>query len=125
DEMPLTPFHWRLLLTLAISWASVGLQVALMDSLGSAHLTPALTFSLFGTALGALFFGRLADRFGRRFVFLVSLVLCAFGTAFSAFSSDVTILEIFRFTAGIGIGGQYVAINAILQELMPARKRGR
>jgi MFS family permease len=125
DEMPLTPFHWRLLLTLAISWASVGLQVALMDSLGSAHLTPALTFSLFGTALGALVFGRLADRFGRRFVFLVSLVLCALGTAFSAFSSDVTILEIFRFTAGIGVGGQYVAMNAILQELMPAPKRGR
>jgi MFS family permease len=123
DEMPWGPFHWRLLLTLAISWASVGLQVALMDSLGSAHLNLGLIFSLLGTALGALAFGRVADRFGRRVVFLVSLAMCAFGTALSAFSSNVAV-EIFRFIAGIGIGGQYVAMNAILQELMPARKRG-
>jgi MFS family permease len=124
DEMPWGPFHWRLLLTLAISWASVGLQVALMDSLSSAHLNLGLILSLLGTALGALAFGRLADRFGRRFVFLVSLALCAFGTALSAFSPNLAMLEIFRFIAGIGIGGQYVAMNAIFQELMPSRKRG-
>jgi MFS family permease len=76
--------------------------------------------------LGAtLAFGRLADLFGRRFIFFASLVLCALGAVLTAFSSSVWMLEIFRFITGIGIGGQYVAMNAMLQEFMPAPIRGR
>jgi MFS family permease len=135
DWMSWTPFHTRLLLTLAASWASVGLQVALIvifkgtmvGSLDAGNMGMGITLSLslLATAVGALVFGRLADQFGRRFVFSVSIALCALGSALTALSSSIAMLEVSRLIAGIGIGGGYVTVNATIQEFMPARERGR
>jgi MFS family permease len=135
DWMPWAPFHMRLLLTLAACWASVGLQVALMAtfkgtmveslSAGTANLSVAVALSLLGTMLGALAFGRLADRLGRRLGFSLSVALCALGAALTPFSGSIAMLDTFRLIAGIGAGGCCVAVNATVQELMPARERGR
>jgi MFS family permease len=136
DRMPWAPFHNRLVFTLAMSWVSVGLLDVAPMALFKSSIETSLSLSstawvitflfLFGTALGALLFGWLADWFGRgrRFIFLVSLGLCALGGGLTVFSSSVRTLAVFRFITGIGIGGQYIAMNAMLQELMPARRRG-
>jgi MFS family permease len=137
DWMPWAPFHTRLLLTLAAAWASVGLQVALVlilkgtmvESLGAGttDLSIALTLSLLGTALGALALGRLADRLGRRLAFFMSIALCALGAAltpFFEFFDSIAMLDVSRLVAGVGVGGACVAVNATVQEFMPALRRG-
>ena len=78
-----------------------------------------------GAVLGALFFGRLADRLGRKRMFLVTLVVYLVATVATAFSSDFRTFALCRFFTGFGIGGEYAAINSAIDELIPARVRGR
>jgi MFS family permease len=105
-----------------------GTMVASLSA-GTANLSLAVALSLLGTVLGALAFGRLADQFGRRFAFCLSIALCALGAALTplsgSFSSSIAMLDSFRLIAGMGAGGCCVAVNTTVQELMPARVRGR
>jgi MFS family permease len=94
------------------------------------HFTPAeiglvATAYLAGAVLGALLFGYLTDRLGRRKLFFVTLALYLTATAATALSWDFWSFAVFRVLTGAGIGGEYAAINSAIQELIPARYRGR
>jgi MFS family permease len=137
DRLPWSPFHRLVVVALGITWILDGLEVTLAGSVAAAlqqspvlHLTSAevgLTGSAYiaGAVLGALFFGHLADRLGRKRLFSVTLGVYLLGTALTAFSWDFTSFAAFRFVTGAGIGGEYAAINSAIQELIPARLRGR
>lgn len=129
-------FHWLVVTTLGITWILDGLEVTLAGSVASALQDSALALSaeqvgasasayLAGAVLGALFFGRLTDTMGRRKLFFVTLGVYLVATAATAFSWDFWSFAFFRFLTGAGIGGEYAAINSAIQELIPARYRGR
>ena len=135
DRLPWSPWHWRVVIALGVSWLLDGLEVTVVGSLGPALQrddTLGLTASEIGWAasayiggavLGALFFGRLADRLGRKRVFLVTLAVYLIATVATAFSWDILTFAICRFLTGFGIGGEYAAINSAIDELIPARVR--
>jgi len=122
---------------LGITWILDGLEVTLAGSVAAAlqtsprlHLTAeqvGLTGSAYlaGAVLGSLFFGHLTDRLGRKKLFSVTLGVYLVATALTAFSWDFYSFLLFRFLTGAGIGGEYSAINSAIQELIPARLRGR
>jgi MFS family permease len=137
DRLPWSPFHRLVIVALGITWILDGLEVTLAGSVAAAlqqsprlHLT-ATEVGLTGTAyltgavLGALFFGHLADRLGRKRLFNVTLGVYLVATALTALSWDFASFALFRFFTGAGIGGEYAAINSAIQELIPARLRGR
>jgi len=137
DALPWSPWHWRIVLALGVSWMLDGLEVTIVGSLG-AILQREDTLGLSATAiglagssyiagavLGALCFGRLADRLGRKRIFLVTMAVYLAGTTMSAFAVDFWTFAAFRFLTGFGIGGEYGAINSAIDELIPARVRGR
>ena len=136
DRLPWGRFHSLVVAALGITWILDGLEVTLAGAVaGALKESPALQFSnaevgmansayLAGAVLGALFFGWLADRLGRRLLFFVTLILYAAATAATAFSWDIWSFALFRFATGAGIGGEYAAINSTIQELIPARVRG-
>ncbi len=129
-------FHTRVVLALGITWILDGLEVTLAGALaGALKQSPVLQFSnldvglansayLAGAVLGALGFGWLTDRIGRRKLFFITLSLYLLATAATALSWSVTSYALFRFLTGAGIGGEYTAINSTIQELVPARYRG-
>jgi MFS family permease len=137
DALPWSAWHWRVVIALGVSWMLDGLEVTLVGSLGGVlqrddtlGLSPAeigLAGSAYiaGAVLGALYFGRLADRLGRKRIFLVTMVLYLAATMMSALSVDFLTFAAFRFLTGFGIGGEYGAINSAIDELIPARVRGR
>jgi MFS family permease len=137
DRLPWSRFHWLVAGTLGITWLLDGLEVTLAGSVSGAltespalSLTPAqvgMTASAYlaGAVLGSLLFGYLTDRFGRKPLFSVTLGLYLAGTALTACSWDFPSFMLFRFLTGAGIGGEYAAINSAIQELIPARYRGR
>ena len=137
DALPWARFHTLVVVALGITWVLDGLEVTLAGAVSGAlkasstlHLTDALVGSsasayLAGAVLGALLFGWLADRFGRKRLFFVTLGVYIAGTAASAFSADFAMFALSRFITGAGIGGEYAAINSAIQELIPARYRGR
>jgi MFS family permease len=137
DRLPWSAWHWRVVLALGVSWLLDGLEVTVVGSLGPALERPdtlALTAAEIGWAasayiggavLGALFFGRLADSLGRKRMFLVTLVVYLIATVFTALSFNIWSFAICRFFTGFGIGGEYAAINSAIDELIPARYRGR
>ena len=137
DTLPWSPWHWRIVLALGVSWMLDGLEVTLVGSLGAVlQRTDTLGLSaidiglagssyIAGAVLGALYFGRLADRLGRKRIFLVTMGVYLAGTTMSAFSVDFWTFAAFRFLTGFGIGGEYGAINSAIDELIPARVRGR
>ncbi len=137
DRLPWSRFHWLVVLALGITWILDGLEVTLAGAVaGALKLSPALQMSdaqvgaaasayLAGAVLGALLFGWLTDRLGRRRLFFVTLGLYAAATGATAFAQDFTAFALFRFLTGAGIGGEYAAINSAIQELIPARFRGR
>jgi MFS family permease len=137
DALPWSPWHWRIVLALGVSWMLDGLEVTLVGSLGAVlQRTDTLGLSamdiglagssyIAGAVLGALYFGRLADRLGRKRIFLVTMAVYLAGTTMSAFSVDFWTFAAFRFLTGFGIGGEYGAINSAIDELIPARVRGR
>ncbi|MDB5765058.1 MAG: transporter, partial [Herminiimonas sp.] len=137
DRLPWSDWHWRVVTALGIAWVLDGLEVTLIGSIGSVlerEDTLALsaaqvgwTGSVYigGAVLGALIFGRLADRLGRKKLFMITLAVYMLATLATAFSTGFVFLSICRFLTGIGIGGEYAAINSAIDELIPARLRGR
>ena len=137
DRLPWSAFHWRVVFALGITWALDGLEVTFKGAVsGVLQLPTTLNFSpaqigmlgsayLAGAVLGALVFGRLADRYGRKRLFFVTLAVYLAGVGLSAFSWDLASFCVFRFLTGCGIGGEYAAINSAIDELIPARHRGR
>jgi MFS family permease len=136
DRLPWGRFHTLVVAALGITWILDGLEVTLAGSLaGALKDSPALRFSntdiglassayLAGAVLGALFFGWLTDRLGRKTLFFITLTVYLTATAATAASWDIFSFALFRFITGAGIGGEYAAINSTIQELIPARVRG-
>ncbi len=136
DDLRWSGFHTRVVLALGITWVLDGLEVTLAGALsGALKASPALQFSnfdvglansayLLGAVLGALGFGWLTDRIGRRKLFFITLALYLTATAATALSWNIASYALFRFLTGAGIGGEYTAINSTIQELVPARYRG-
>jgi MFS family permease len=137
DRLPWTRFHTLVVAALGITWILDGLEVTLAGSIaGALQESPVLHFDaeeiglvasayLTGAVTGAVLFGYLTDRFGRRKLFFVTLGLYLTATAATACSWDFWSFALFRFLTGAGIGGEYTAINSAIQELIPARFRGR
>jgi MFS family permease len=137
DRLPWTRFHTLVAAALGITWVLDGLEVTIAGSIAVAlKESPVLQFSeaqigltssayLAGAVLGALLFGYLTDRFGRRRLFFITLGVYLTATAATAFSWDLWSFALFRALTGAGIGGEYAAINSAIQELIPARYRGR
>ena len=136
DALRWSGFHTRIVAALGITWILDGLEVTLAGALsGALKESPTLHFTNFdigfsnsaylaGAVLGALGFGWLADRIGRRKLFFITLALYLTATAATALSWSVASYALFRFLTGAGIGGEYTAINSTIQELVPARYRG-
>ncbi len=136
DSLRWSGFHTRVVLALGITWILDGLEVTLAGALsGALKESPTLHFSNFdvgfsnsaylaGAVIGALGFGWLTDRIGRKKLFFITLALYLTATAATALSWNVASYALFRFLTGAGIGGEYTAINSTIQELVPARYRG-
>jgi MFS family permease len=136
DDLRWSGFHTRVVLALGITWILDGLEVTLAGALsGALKESPRLHFTNFdvglansaylaGAVLGALGFGWLTDRIGRKKLFFITLALYLTATAATALSWSVASYALFRFLTGAGIGGEYTAINSTIQELVPARYRG-
>jgi MFS family permease len=136
DSLYWSGFHTRVVLALGITWILDGLEVTLAGALsGALKESPTLHFSNFdvgfsnsvylaGAVLGALGFGWLTDRIGRKKLFFITLAVYLTATAATALSWSVASYALFRFLTGAGIGGEYTAINSTIQELVPARYRG-
>jgi len=137
DGLPWSRWHWLIVVSLGATWILDGLEVTLAGSLGgiltrreTLALTPtevgaSATSYLAGAVIGALVFGYGTDRFGRKKLFFVTVAVYLAGTALSAFSWNFASYAIFRALTGAGIGGEYAAINSAIDELIPARVRGR
>ncbi len=136
DRLAWSGFHTRVVAALGITWILDGLEVTLAGALaGALKQSPVLQFSnadiglaasayLAGAVLGALGFGWLTDRIGRKKLFFITLAVYLIATAATAFSWNFWSFMLFRFLTGAGIGGEYTAINSTIQELIPARYRG-
>jgi MFS family permease len=136
DRLPWSRFHTLVIAALGITWILDGLEVTLAGSVaGALKASPVLQFSnadvgiaasayLTGAVLGALFFGWLTDRLGRKKLFFITLAVYLVATAATALSWNLWSFILFRFLTGAGIGGEYAAINSTIQELIPARVRG-
>jgi MFS family permease len=136
DRLRWGRFHTLVVVALGITWILDGLEVTLAGALAPAlKASPQLRFSnadvgfvgsayLTGAVLGALFFGWLTDRLGRKRLFFITLAVYLVATAATAFSWNLWSFALFRFLTGAGIGGEYTAINSTIQELVPARYRG-
>jgi len=137
DRLPWSRWHWRVSIALGVAWVLDGLEVTLVGSLGAALQRPdslglsageiGASGSLYiaGAVLGALFFGRLTDRLGRKRLFLTTLAVYMTATLATAFAPDYFWFAVCRWVTGFGIGGEYAAINSAIDELIPARLRGR
>src|SRR6195256_1954535 len=136
DRLPWGRFHTLVVAALGVTWILDGLEVTLAGALsGALKQSPALHFSnsdiglassayLAGAVLGAIFFGWLTDRLGRKKLFFITLAVYLVATAATAFSWNLWSFILFRFLTGAGIGGEYTAINSTIQELIPSRVRG-
>jgi MFS family permease len=136
DRLPWTRFHTLVVTALGITWILDGLEVTLAGTIaGALKASPVLQFSnadvgiaasayVIGAVLGAVFFGWLTDRLGRRKLFFITLGFYLCATMATALSWNLWSFALFRFLTGAGIGGEYAAINSTIQELIPARVRG-
>lgn len=136
ERLPWGRFHVLVVAALGVTWILDGLEVTLAGSVsGALKASPALHFSdadvglagsayLLGAVIGALFFGWLTDRLGRKKLFFTTIAVYLAATALTGFSWSPFTYFLFRFLTGCGIGGEYAAINSTIQELIPARYRG-
>ncbi len=136
DRLPFSRFHWLVIFALGITWILDGLEVTLVGSLsGAISASPRLQLTgtqvgltasayLVGAVVGALFFGWLTDKLGRKKLFTITVLIYLVATIASGFSWNFWSFAIFRCITGMGIGGEYAAVNATIQELIPARRRG-
>jgi MFS family permease len=137
DRLPWSRFHLLIVVALGITWVLDGLEVTIVGSIGpvlqskdALGLTPqgigtAASCYVAGAVLGAVAFGWLTDRFGRRVIFNITLGIYVLGVILTAFSWDLWSFCLFRIVTGLGIGGEYAAINSAIDELIPAKLRGR
>ncbi|GAA0463558.1 MFS transporter [Paractinoplanes deccanensis] len=139
DRLPWARWHWMIVIGLGTVWVLDGLEVTIVGNLSGRLSEPGSGLDItqsqvtglgaaiyvLGACCGALFFGWLTDRFGRKKLFMVTLAVYLFGTAMTALSFDPWWFFLFRFVTGAGIGGEYAAINSAIDELIPAKYRGR
>jgi MFS family permease len=138
DRLPWSRFHWRVVFGLGSVWILDGLEVTMVGNVSArlvehdsgidisiAQIGVAAAFYIAGACGGALLFGQLTDRFGRKKLFMATLVIYLAATVATAFSFAPWYFFIARFFTGAGIGGEYAAINSAIDELIPARVRGR
>jgi len=133
DKMPWSRFHWMVIFGLGTAWILDGLEIQIVASGGYAkaldmnatEIGLTATIYLVGQVAGALFFGRLTDKLGRKRLFVLTLALYLVGSAAAGLAPNVWVFWFFRFISGMGIGGEYSAINSAIDELMPGRYRGR
>lgn len=137
DRLPWSRFHTLILFALGVTWILDGLEVTIIGAVSGVLERPdTLNFSaaqigllgsayLAGAVLGALVFGYLTDRYGRKLFFFVTLTVYCVGALLTSLSWDLWSFMLFRFITGAGIGGEYAAINSAIDELIPARLRGR
>ncbi|GAA4553514.1 MFS transporter [Pseudonocardia xishanensis] len=142
DRLPWSPFHTRMVIALGVAWILDGLEITVASSITDLLTTPdtlglssaaagaIASVYLAGEVVGALFFGRLSDKLGRRNLFMITLAVYMVGSGLTALTlgagpGRLAFLYLTRFVAGMGIGGEYAAINSAIDELVPARYRGR
>ena len=137
DRLPWSRWHWLVVVGLGVTWILDGFEVTVVGAIASMLTDPdaldlstqqsasAGTFYLLGAISGALLFGYLTDRFGRKRLFTITLGVYLLFTVASGLAWDYYSFVGFRFLAGAGIGGEYAAINSAIDELIPARVRGR
>jgi MFS family permease len=139
DRLPWSRFHWIVIVGLGTAWILDGLEVNVVGSISSRISEPgagtgltagdvsgwAASLYIAGACFGALVFGQLTDRFGRKRLFMVTLAIYLTGTVLTALTFTPAWFFAFRFLTGMGIGGEYSAINSAIDELIPARQRGR
>ena len=136
DRLPWSRFHWLVIVALGVAWVLDGLEVTIVGSLsGALTESPVLRLTgqqvglaasayLVGAVSGALFFGWLTDRLGRKKLFSITVLLYLTATIACGLSWNFASFALFRLLTGAGIGGEYAAVNATIQELIPARRRG-
>jgi MFS family permease len=137
DRLPWTRFHWMIVVGLGVSWILDGLEIQLVSLVGNV-LKESATLSLStsevgllasiylaGEVVGALVFGRLTDKWGRRSLFIITLMVYLIASGAAGLTWNFWSLALCRFVAGMGIGGEYAAINSAIDELIPSRYRGR
>ena len=137
DRLPWSRWHWMVILGLGTVWILDGLAVTIVGAIGGRlteegaglELTPsevglAGSAYILGACLGALYFGRLADRIGRKKLFMLTLAIFLAGSVLTAFSMNPVWFLVCRFITGAGVGGEYSAIHSAVDELIPARVRG-
>ncbi|MEV8635497.1 MFS transporter [Streptosporangium sp. NPDC051023] len=139
DRLPWSRWHWMIVIGLGTVWILDGLEVTIIGNLSAQLAKPgsgleitqtqvagtAAALYVAGACLGALFFGWLTDRFGRKKLFIITMVVYLIATAATALSFSAWWFFLFRFLTGFGIGGEYAAINSAIDELIPSRHRGR
>ncbi|BCU70113.1 MFS transporter [Stygiolobus caldivivus] len=136
DRLPWSPWHVLVVISLGITWILDGLEVTIVGVIGDVLESPKTlalssfevgflgTAYLIGAVIGAIFFSYLTDRYGRKKLFMITLATYIGGTVASAFSWNFASIALFRTITGLGIGGEYSAINSAIDELIPARVRG-
>jgi MFS family permease len=139
DRLPWSRWHWMIIIGLGTVWILDGLEVTIVGNISAQlakpgsgiHITQSQVTGLgaamyvAGACVGALFFGWLTDRFGRKKLFMITLGVYLTATALAALSFAPWWFFLFRFLTGFGIGGEYAAINSAIDELIPSRHRGR
>jgi MFS family permease len=142
DRLPWSPFHTRLVMALGVAWILDGLEITVASgvadllthkdtlSLTSTEVGALASVYLIGEVVGALFFGRLSDKLGRKNLFILTLGVYLVGSGLTALTLGsgpgwLAFLYLTRFIAGTGIGGEYAAINSAIDELIPSKYRGR
>jgi MFS family permease len=138
DRLPWSRWHWLIVIGLGTVWILDGLEVTIVSAVAGRIMEPdsglelsasqvglAAAIYIAGAVTGALLFGYLTDRYGRKKLFLITLALYLTATTLTAFVTSAWWFYIFRFFTGAGIGGEYAAINSAIDELIPARLRGR
>src|SRR3954466_531923 len=138
DRLPWSRFHWRVVIGLGTVWILDGLEGTIVGAIAprltepgsgiemqAAHIGTAAAIYVAGACIGALLFGQLTDRYGRKKLFILTLALYLLATVATAFAFAPWYFFVCRFLTGMGIGGEYAAINSAIDELIPARNRGR
>ncbi|WP_340696007.1 MFS transporter [Hydrogenobacter thermophilus] len=135
DSLPWCKFHTLFVVALGITWVLDAFEIVIVSavlkpmssSLGFTQFQSSLMVSgfLFGAILGSFLFGYLADRYGRKKLFLLTLLLYSIGTFLTGFVNSFELAFLFRVLAGAGIGGEFAAIHSAIDEFIPSRHRGK